>query len=286
MKKTAEAERDYVQRVREGAQKYTRELMGENNRLRVLIAALESDRARLAERVRSVEHVLEELDLLRGAVSTLEREKLGVQTQLFAAREELGRHRQERERLERQAVEVEMESRRFAEQYEQVEAQNTNLANLYVASYRLYGTLDRQEVLGAIQEIVINLIGSEELGVYELEPEDATLRLVASFGIDPTAHDRVAVGTGRIGRVAATGEPDIGGGADVAARAQEADLTACVPLKLDGRVIGAIALFRLLPQKNGFESVDRELFDLLGTHAATALYCTRLQERLDARTPA
>jgi len=282
MKKPA-AERTYVRKVQEGTQKYARDLMGENDRLRGLIAALESERVRLAERARSVEHILQELDLLRGAVSTLEREKLAVQVQLFAAREELESHRQERERLEQQVADVEKESRRFAEQYVHVEAQNTNLANLYVASYRLYGTLDRQEVLGAIQEIVVNLIGSEELGVYELEPEEATLRLVASVGIDPTAHDRVAVGAGRIGRVAATGEPDIGGGAEVAARAVETDLSACIPLKLDGRVIGAIALFRLLPQKNGFESVDRELFDLLGTHAATALYCTRLQERIEAR---
>ena len=286
MKKPAEAERSYVRKVREGTQKYARDLMSENERLRVLIAALESDRVRLAERVRSVEQVVQELDLLRGAVSTLEREKLGVQAQLFSAREELESHRRERARLEQQVAEVEKESRRFAEQYVQIEAQNTNLANLYVASYRLYGTLNRQEVLGAIQEIVVNLIGSEELGIYELEPEDATLRLVGSFGIDPTAHDRVPVGTGRIGRVAATGEPDIGAGADVAERAPEADLTACVPLKLDGRVIGVLALFRLLPQKNGFESIDHELFDLLGTHAATALYCTRLHERLEARTPA
>jgi GAF domain-containing protein len=286
MKKPDELERTYVRKVREGTQKYARDLMAENDRLRMLIAALESDRVRLAERARSVESVLQEVDLLRGAVSVLEREKLGVQTQLFAACEELESHRQERARLEQQVAEVEKESRRFAEQYVQVEAQNTNLANLYVASYRLYGTLDRREVLGAIEEIVVNLIGSEELGVYELEPGEGTLRLVASFGIDPTVHDRIPVGEGRIGRVAATGEADIGDGGTTEARAQETDLTACVPLKLDGRVVGALALFRLLPQKNGFESLDHELFGLLGTHAATALYCTRLQERLEARTPA
>lgn len=71
---------------------------GENDRLRALVAALESDRVRLAERARSVEQVLHELDVLRGAVSALEREKLAVQVQLFAAREELDRRRPAPER--------------------------------------------------------------------------------------------------------------------------------------------------------------------------------------------
>jgi hypothetical protein len=44
-------------------------------------------------------------------------------------------------------------------------------------------------------------------------------------------------------------------------------------------VSGAIALFRLLPQKSGIEAVDRELFELLATHAATALHCARLHAR-------
>jgi hypothetical protein len=59
----------------------------------------------------------------------------------------------------------------------------------------------------------------------------------------------------------------------------EEHLTACVPLKLDGQVKGAVAIFRLLPQKPGIEDLDRELFDLLGSHVAMALYCTSLHER-------
>jgi GAF domain-containing protein len=53
-------------------------------------------------------------------------------------------------------------------------------------------------------------------------------------------------------------------------------MTACVPLVVDGRVTGAVAIFRLLEHKRGLEDVDSELFSLLGTQAATALYCTRL----------
>jgi hypothetical protein len=285
MKKPADTLGSYVRKVHEGTQKYAQDLLAENDRLRVLAATLENDRARLEERVRSRDDLVRELDRLRESIATVESDKQRAQQLLLSTCEELDSHRRERAQLERQVAEIEKESRRFREQYEQVETQNSNLANLYVASYRLHGTLDRGEVLAAIREIVINLIGSEELALYEMEPESQTLRLVESFGIDPAAHAAVPVGAGRIGRTAATGTADIGASIEAPSRPQEQDLTACVPLKLDGRVTGALALFRLLPQKAGFETIDHELFDLLATHAATALYCTRLHERVEAPRP-
>ncbi len=79
-----------------------------------------------------------------------------------------------------------------------------------------------------------------------------------------------------------SGSPDVGPSTPDAAFApeREKDLTACIPLKVDGKVTGALALFRLLPQKQGFEAVDHELFDLLATHAATALHASARQARV------
>jgi len=282
MKTPTDGAGSYVHKVREGIQKYAQDLLAENDRLRILLATLESERSRLEERSRSTDDLLRELDVLRGVVARLEREKLRLQEQLLAARDELDGHRRDRAQLERQLSEVENDSRRFSEQFVQLEAQNSNLANLYVASYRLHGTLDRQEVLSAIQEIVANLIGSEELAVYELDPDGAALSLVASYGLAADDHARVPLGVGRIGRAAVTGAPDVGEALSDLQRPQEGDLTACIPLKLDGRVTGVIALFRLLPQKARFEAVDHELFDLLATHAASALYCSSLQARASA----
>jgi GAF domain-containing protein len=50
----------------------------------------------------------------------------------------------------------------------------------------------------------------------------------------------------------------------------------CVPLAVQGRPLGAIALFSLLNQKSGFSPLDHELLDMLGGHAATALFAARL----------
>ena len=40
------------------------------------------------------------------------------------------------------------------ERFNEIEKQNSDLANLYVASYQLHGTVHRDEVLQAVKEIV------------------------------------------------------------------------------------------------------------------------------------
>ena len=162
---------------------------------------------------------------------------------------------------------IEEESRSFASRYVEVEEQNTNLANLYVASYQLHGTLDRERVLAAIKEIVINLVGSEELGIWEVDEDLNALLLLDSFGIDWGTWSVLRLdGESPVSAAAASGENRIG----------EGSFIACIPLKLDEKVIGVIGIFSLLQQKSGLQAVDFELFDLLATHGATALHCTRL----------
>ena len=182
--------------------------------------------------------------------------------------------------LKERVASVEEEGQRFAAKVVEIEQQNTNLANLYVASYQLNGTLDRDRVIEAIKEIIINLIGCEELGIWEADEDCGHLALAGSFGIDVDDWSTVRTGAGVIGSVAATGERFVAGETSLVPMTREAGLTACIPLKLDDRVIGVIAMFQLLQQKHGLEPVDFELFDLLASHAASALYCTTLKERV------
>jgi hypothetical protein len=194
------------------------------------------------------------------------------------AREYLQSLFEENQRLNNLVAELEVSSREFAERYVEVELQNTNLANLYVASYQLNGTLDRTRILQAIQEIIINLVGCEELAIWETDEELGALTLTSSFGIDSGAWACIPIGAGLIGSVASSGIRYI---------AKDdpnpiPEITACIPLKLDDRVVGVIGIFRLLQQKQGLEPIDFELFDLLASHAATSLFCTRLVAGADA----
>ena len=177
----------------------------------------------------------------------------------------------EAEELSARLGEVTAENQRYAEQCQNFEEQSSNLANLYVASHQLHTSVDRATVLTTIQEIVINLIGSEQLAIYE-RGGDSVFRLAASFGLDEARLAAVAgefavekLGEGHVFRDPADRKP----------------LTACVPLQIGERVEGAILVFGLLEHKASLQPVDLELFELLAVHASTALHCASLHAGLE-----
>lgn len=228
----------YVDRVRDEMQAYVRRLIGETETLRVVIAEMENETLRLQQELRS-------------------------------AREEIALRESQEQRLREKVQEIRAASEQWSAQYAQLEHQSADLANLYVASYQLHGTVDRAQVLAAIQEIIVNLVGSEEFVIFERELGVGAIHPLASFGVDDPLtilRESPVAEVLREGRTWIAEEPS--------------ELTACVPLKLDGRVTGFIAIKHLLAHKSGLEPLDHELFDLLATHAATALYCTALQARL------
>ena len=187
--------------------------------------------------------------------------------------------------LEARALSLETEKRALEEEFREMsrrfvdlERQNAHLASLFVASYQLLSSKDREDVLTAIQEIVANLIGSEEVAIFECDRRTGELVLAACRGVVAERFERIPIGSGAIGRVAASGQSFVTSGAPDAAE-QDSDLSACIPLRLADEVLGVVAVFRLLPQKNGFTRVDEELFDLLGTHAAGALSMSQLRSR-------
>lgn len=228
---------------------------------------------------------------LRQRIETLESEKRGLEEEraslhdeVTTLREELELHEQQQFLLQHQLTSSEGDSLRFAERYVEIEEQTTRLANLCAISRRLHGTMDRQRIVAAIEEIIINIVGSEELAILEMSPDGDALERISAYGLEPGRLEHVAVGTGLIGRVASSGEAFFAGRTDDGHRLpEEAHLTACVPLKIEDRVTGAIALFRLLPQKAGaLAPFDYELLEMLAIQAATTLYCSALHARLTA----
>ncbi|MDX2091351.1 MAG: GAF domain-containing protein [Kofleriaceae bacterium] len=154
-----------------------------------------------------------------------------------------------------------------------LQRENAQLANLYVSSYRLYQSLVPTDVVDVIQEIVINLVGSEEFAVYELASRDDVLALLGSFGLDPEAvHTELSA-------LPAPAREAIEKNQVVTFSAARDGVLACVPLRRGDRVTGAIVIYSLLEHKPGLERLDHELFELLATHAAPALHCSRLNAR-------
>jgi hypothetical protein len=267
---------EYVRRVREETQRYTRDLLDENQKLRTFAAMARQDLAKLEQQLADREDTLRRRQAVETRLAMVESERRQIEEDLRAARSEMQRYALERANLDRQLQAIEAEGRRYLQQYISVEQQNANLANLYVASFRLHSTLHRSEVVDGIKEIIVNLVGSEELAILELDATRSHLELIGSFGIDEGRYRRVPAGRGIIGECLRSGEIFVAPDAIPSARSDGESMIACIPLKVGEVVIGAIAIFRLLGQKNGIEELDRELFNLLATHAATALYCASL----------
>jgi transcriptional regulator with GAF, ATPase, and Fis domain len=195
---------------------------------------------------------------------------------------------EENRRIQQRFREVEEENKDFASRYIEIEEQNNNLASLYVASYQLHSTLDFREVIQIVQEIVINLIGAESFAILLLDEKTNELKTIAFEGEDTMpglGQISTRLGEGIMGTVAKTGESyyvnqDID--AQSGAITLEKPLAA-VPLKIKEHVIGLIAIYKLLQQKDAFSAVDYELFSLLAAHAATAIFSSKLYSQSERK---
>ncbi|MCK4535801.1 MAG: GAF domain-containing protein [Desulfuromonadales bacterium] len=241
---------EFLQIFKKGAD-FTHELLKENERLRYRMLKLEESIALPDDDEADVSH---EAMQLRLKIEELEKEKEEI----------LGRVRK-----------VEEENEDFANRYVEIEEENNMLANLYIASFQLHSTLDFKEVLQIILEIVINLIGAEEFGVLLLDEKTNKLEPVASEGVSTSALPSIPVGQGIIGEATESGENYFIDSMTGYQRDFEKPLV-CIPLKIKEHVIGVVVIYKLLVQKDEFNSVDYELFTLLAGHAATAVFSSRL----------
>lgn len=165
---------------------------------------------------------------------------------------------------------VERETRAFEEQVADVERQNANLASLYAAGHALHASLERDGVVGAIKEIVVNLVGSEEFAIVAA---DERLTPYALFGITPARLEGLSAHSGIIGRAASEERALV---LPWAAPSDGTGIRVCVPLVAAGRTRAFVLIFGFLPQKAELLPLDHELFALVGTQAATALYAAEL----------
>lgn len=244
-----------VLEIFEEGKRFTEELLKENEKLRLMVGNFRNEKSELEN-----QYVKIDVPRMQQKIRLLEEDILGL--------------REENRELRSQFSAAEEENHEFADRYVQVERQNTDLVNLYVASYRLHSTLDYSEVIQIIKEIVINLIGSEQFGIYVVDNAERQLIMIGHEGLDQDAQEAVPIAEGVLGETARSGDLyTVPSGEETRATGEP---IACVPLKVGERVLGVIAIYQLLVQKDGFKSVDFDLFELLGGHAATAIYVSKL----------
>jgi hypothetical protein len=263
---------EFVRQVRQSTQRYAKDLLDENEKLLSLATTLHAEKVRLEEQVESSRAANDENTELRAALDRSRKETTRLTQQLEGLRYQVDRQRALETSLMEQLAQMESANRDFSTRYLEVEQANSSLANLYVASYRIHGSLERAQVVATIHEVLVNLVGTEQFAIFERNADADRLVATSSFGIDGDSPPAAVVETLRSGETYLAQSTDAAEGEDRP--------VACIPLKVGADVRGVIAVFRLLDHKPQLEPVDLELFDLLATHAATALYCSDLHARL------
>jgi signal transduction histidine kinase len=172
----------------------------------------------------------------------------------------------------------------------------SHLEILHAVAQHVNRSLDLGEVLRSAVEALTHVTGHEIASLHVLAQDGQSLELKAERGMSPALrriNERLPVGQGLIGGVAATGQmvkldevgadPRLLGSATGVVRAEGIMGFVCVPIRSRGRILGTLSLGRRLPEP--FEDTDVVLLeaaaDQIGLALDNAQLYAELQRRLD-----
>lgn len=253
------AERDQLLRTFTRGGLLTREFVEQYEALQGALLELRSENGRLRSIVEADDAIR---DLIR-KIEALETEK----------RDLLGRF-----------ARVEARTSDFDSRLHDLEDDFANLANLYVASNSLHSSLSPRAVTRRLREVLEQLVGAAQFGIYLSTRDGRTLHAIAEQGLGAEAPTPEALVAGRVGEVARSGVARIDDDADPSQGTLQSP-PAVFPLQIDDNVVGVVAIFRSFEHKKRFSTVDFELFKLLGQHAAGALMSAGLYAQAGRRLP-
>jgi hypothetical protein len=199
-------------------------------------------------------------------------------------REQLVAASNERDLLRRELETLKSEQRELSAQVAAAEQEHGDLLKRFVAICRLHESPDRHAALAGLQEIIVNIVGSESFAIFEIDGAGRMLVPTAVMGVNPAPIP--LAGADVVSRVATAGERYIAAPCyDASGLPTEPELAACIPLKFGDQVVGAIAIYRLLLHKHALEATDAEVLDLLTAHAAGALVTAELRAARNGPRP-
>jgi len=155
------------------------------------------------------------------------------------------------------------------------------VTSLYVATYQLHASLDPADVRATIAEIASNLLGAERFVLLLRATPAGACEVALEEGLqdNPSA---LFVG-GRYEGRSPTINATLTDGVLRVADAPDADVLAVVPLVVQDAVVGALVILKLLAHRGSLAEQDRDLLDLLGAHAASALFVAQVHTNADRK---
>lgn len=252
------SERDQFLRKFTGGAKLTEEFLREFEQLQQRLHFLEAENAGLRAKVEADEAIRE----LLSKIERLESEKRELISRFHHA---------------------EAQSRDFTARVQEVESEFANLANLFVASNQLHSSLSPRGVTRRIKEVLAQLVGAERYCMYLSNSDGTELVPIAHEGVTGAALAPVKIADSELGQALLKGTAQVSDFDPTSGTVERP--AAIIPLSVDEKTVGVIAIFSTLAQKKRFDTVDFELFKLLGQHAAAALVSASLFANTDRKLP-
>jgi putative methionine-R-sulfoxide reductase with GAF domain len=235
------------------------------------------------------EEFLREVDQLQERLRHLEAENAGLRAKVeadAAIRDLLAKiellETEKRELLSR-FHRVEAVNSEFTARVQEVESEFANLANLFVASNQLHSSLSPRGVTRRIKEVLAQLVGAERYCMYLSNGDSTELVPIAYEGVAGSALTPVKIADSELGQALLKGTASVSDHDPTQGSVERP--AAIIPLSVDDKTVGVIAIFSTLAQKKRFDTVDFELFKLLGQHAAAALVSASLFAHTDRKLP-
>lgn len=160
----------------------------------------------------------------------------------------------------------------------ELEELNGSMMSMYVSSFQLHATLDLDEVIRVVEEIVVNFIGAACFAVL-LSDDDGSFHVAAEKGLDGRLPSRGITPKGVLAEVLGSRTAYV----HTSNRPAREGVLAAVPLVMGQTCVGAVIIFKLLAQKDRLLRNDVELLSLLGGHAASAIVSSKLYAKADRK---
>ena len=239
---------------------------------------------------RLTDEFIHDYERLLDRLATLDAENANLRAQVTADRamrelvQKIERLESEKSELLSRTTRAEASANQFTTRVQEVESEFSNLANLYVASNQLHSSLSPRGVTRRIKEVLAQFLGAERYSMYLANADGTELVPIASEGVPGGQLLPVPVAGSHLGDVLKSGEAAVEEDGDPS-HGQLDRPAAVIPLMVDERTMGVIAIFSTLSQKTRFDAVDFELFRLLGQQAASALVSASLFAQAERRLP-
>jgi len=142
---------------------------------------------------------------------------------------------------------------------------------LDAAQRRLRESGSEADALEAIREIVTNLLGCEEIGLFTVD--QGRSGLYWSFGIDAERHGTLdAFEESGLQRVLRGELYVVQTVCERQGNHAKPPIRVFVPIRASGRTVAVLVMLKLLPQKLDFDESDLKLVNLLSDEAGRALF--------------